>query len=95
MRPTFPKRADAYGMNGGFHTGRCPPKREEEEAVSFRAVVPFIWQLEVSGQRTHLIGTSLHPASRKTAAGGQRNAGIRYDEQRARLMLANTTNGGK
>ena len=51
-------------------------KRGEEKDVSFRAVVPFVWQLEVSGQRTHLIGTSLHPTARKTAAGGQRNAGI-------------------
>ena len=95
VRPTFPKRADSYDVNGGFHTRRCPPKREEEEAVSFRAVVPFIWQLEVSGQRTHLIGTSLHPASRKTAARGQRNAGIGCGEERVGMMLANTTNGGK
>ena len=89
------KTGGSYDGNDGFHIKRCPKKRGEEEAVSFRAVVPFIWQLEVSGQRTHLIGTSLHPASRKTAAGGQRNTGIRYDERRARLMLANTTNGGE
>ena len=36
----------------------------------------LIGLMEVSRQRTHLIGTSLHQASRKTAAGGQRNAGI-------------------
>ena len=58
--------------------------------MSFRAVVPFTWQLEVSGQRTHLIGTSLHPASRKTAAGGQRNAGIgcgKHHERRRMIAM--------
>ena len=66
-------------------------KRGEEKDVSFRAVVPFVWQLEVSEQRTHLIGTSLHPASWETPAGGQRNAGTGYD---ARLLRANAPNGG-
>ena len=95
VRPTFPKRADAYDVNGGFHTGRCPPNAEKGIAVSFRAAVPFIWQLEVSGQRTHLIGTSLHPAPRKTATGSQRNAGIGCGEGRVGMMLANVTNGGE
>ena len=63
--------------------------------MSFRAVVPFVWQLEVSGQRTHLIGTFLHPATRKTAARGQRNAGIGCGEKRVGMMLANATNGGE
>ena len=57
--------------------------------MRIRAVVPLIWQMEVSGQRTHLIGTSLHHASRKTPAGGQRNAGIGYGERRERgIMIA-------
>ena len=53
---------------------------EEEKDMRIRAVVSLILHLELSRQRTHLIGTSLHPASRKTAAGGQRNAGIGHGE---------------
>ena len=49
---------------------------KEEKDVRIRAVVSLILYLEVSRQRTHLIGTSLHPASRKAPAGSQRNAGI-------------------
>ena len=64
VRPTFPKRADAKTMNGGFHIERCRKTRRKEKTCA-------------SGQRTHLIGTSLHPASRKTPAGSQRNAGIK------------------
>ena len=53
---------------------------KEEKDVRIRAVVSLILYLEVSRQRTHLIGTSLHPASRKTPAGSQRNAGIGHGE---------------
>ena len=49
----------------------------------------------VSGQRTHLIGTSLHQASRKTAAGSQRNAGMRYGKRHEQgIMIAISKTGG-
>ena len=76
VRPTFPKRTDAKTMNGGFHIERYP-KREGRKRRVYPGGCTLIGQMEVSGQRTHLIGTSLHQASRKTAAGGQRNAGIK------------------
>ena len=87
----FPKRTDAYDTNGDSHTGRCPKTRGGERC-EFSGGCILILQLEVSGQRTHLIGTSLHPTARKTAAGGQQNTGIGYD---VRLMHANAINGGE
>ena len=35
VRPMFPKRTDAYGRNGGFHTGRYPKNAEEGIAGVF------------------------------------------------------------
>ena len=67
----------SYDGNDGSDKGRMPKNAKEEEDVRIRAVVSLILYLEVSRQRTHLIGTSLHQASRETAAGSQRNAGIK------------------
>ena len=69
---------DVYEMNGCFLIGGCPKTRRNRRKYSGGRT--FILQLELSGQRTHLIGTSLHPASRKTPAavnGMQRYATMR------------------
>ena len=39
VRPTFPKRADTYDRNDGFHIGRMPKNTEEGKDVRIRAVV--------------------------------------------------------
>ena len=79
VRPTFPKRTDANTMNGGFHIERCLKNAEEgEDGVSGR--LHFDWADGGIRATDAPGGTSLHPASRKTAAGSQRNAGIRYGE---------------
>ena len=67
VRPTFPKRADLMTGTTVPIKEECPKTRRKKKTC-------------VSRQRTHLIGTSLHPTSRKTPASGQRNAGIGHGE---------------
>ena len=66
-------------MNGGFHIERCQKNAKEgEDGVSER--LHFDWADGGIRATDAPGGTSLHPASRKTAASGQRNAGVGYGE---------------
>ena len=75
VRPMFPKRADAYDVNGDFHTGRCPKKMRRKEKREYSGGCTFY--LAAGGIRATDAPNRYVPTSRIAENAGGRSTEYR------------------